>query len=195
MFARPGTLDFTGGVRMKRIKMDLNKCLGCKACEIACAKAHSSSESLDEAVKENPKPQSRIKIQRGIRVRDEEERRAPFGESKKKLPKKAVYVLRCRHCQDPRCVDACITGALYKNENGVVIHDPNKCVGCWMCIMACPYGAIKRDHASKVIIKCDMCPGREVPACVEACKTNAIEVVEVEDMPGAIDEEIVQESG
>jgi len=180
---------------MKNIMIHLDKCLGCKACEIACAKVHSSSDTLAEAVREVPKPQSRIKIQRGIRVRDEEDRRAPFGESKKKLPRKSVYALRCRHCEYPRCVDACITGALSKTENGVVIHDADKCVGCWMCIMACPYGAIKRDPAAKVIIKCDMCPGRDVPACVEACKTHAIILVEVDAIPGSMGEEIAEESG
>jgi carbon-monoxide dehydrogenase iron sulfur subunit len=67
-----------------------------------------------------------------------------------------------------------------------------------MCIMACPFGAIKRDPAAKIIVKCDMCPDREIPACVEACKTNAIEVVEVEEVPGTVEDdivEIVEESG
>jgi carbon-monoxide dehydrogenase iron sulfur subunit len=181
---------------MKKIRINLDKCLGCKACEIACAKAHASSENLSEAIREQPRPQSRIKIQRGIRIRGEEERRAPFGESKKKLPKKAVYALRCRHCTNPRCVDACITGSLIKNAEGVVIHDPEKCVGCWMCIMACPFGAIKRDPAAKIIVKCDFCPNREVPACAEACKTDAIEVCEEgEESTGTVEQLVIEEPG
>ena len=180
---------------LKKIKINLDKCLGCKACEIACAKEHASSENLADAAKEDPKPKSRIKIQRGIRIRDEEERRAPFGESKKKLPKRAIYALRCRHCSNPRCVDACITGALRKEKDGVVIHEGDKCVGCWMCIMACPYGAIKRDPASKIILKCDFCPGRRTPACVEACKTDAILIVEVDDSTGIVVEVVTEEPG
>lgn len=180
---------------MKKIKINLDKCLGCKACEIACAREHATSENLADAVKESPKPKSRIKIQRGIMIRDEEERRAPFGESKKKLPKKAVYALRCRHCSSPRCVDACITGALRKQKDGVVIHEVDKCVGCWMCIMACPYGAIKRDPASKIILKCDFCLGKDIPACVEACKTDAIVVVEVDDSSEILVGEVVEEIG
>ncbi|MFP4545802.1 MAG: 4Fe-4S dicluster domain-containing protein [Methanomassiliicoccales archaeon] len=180
---------------MKKIRINLDRCLGCKACEVACAKEHSSSGSLAEAVRERPRPLSRIKVQKGIKVRDEEERRPPFGESKKKLPEKKVYALRCRHCERPRCVDACISGALRKTEEGTVIHDPEKCVGCWMCIMACPFGAIKRDPARNIIVKCDLCPHREIPACVEACKTGAIEVIDDQGPRDEMVKEKVKETG
>ena len=77
----------------------------------------------------------------------------------------------------------------------MVIHEGDKCVGCWMCIMACPYGAIKRDPASKIILKCDFCPGRRTPACVEACKTDAILIVEVDDSTGIVVEVVTEEPG
>ena len=181
---------------MKKIRIRLDRCLGCKACEIACAKEHSTSDELGETTEEGPRhPPHGIKIQKGIRVRDEEERKVSFGDSKKKLPKRAVYALQCGHCDNPRCVDACITGALSKDKDGVVIHDPDRCVGCWMCIMACPFGAIRRDQVANIITKCDLCPGREVPACVEACKTDAIELVDVDDASDPAVEETMEETG
>ena len=52
--------------------------------------------------------------------------------------------------------------------------DPEKCVGCWMCIMVCPIGAIYRDSEDKAAVKCDLCEGKEIPACVLSCPTNAL---------------------
>jgi carbon-monoxide dehydrogenase iron sulfur subunit len=62
---------------------------------------------------------------------------------------------------------------MYKDEEGFTRHDADKCVGCWMCIMVCPFGAISRQES--VALKCDLCPDREDSfACVEACPTNAL---------------------
>lgn len=70
-----------------------------------------------------------------------------------------------------------MSGALSKAEDGAIRHDGSGCVRCWMCIMACPYGAILIDPKGKSILKCDLCPGRETPACVGACKTGALLLV------------------
>ena len=64
-------------------------------------------------------------------------------------------------------------------ETGLVTHNPEKCIGCWTCIMVCPYGAIKPDSAGKIIAKCDLCPDREVPACVANCPNEALVLEEV----------------
>jgi carbon-monoxide dehydrogenase iron sulfur subunit len=55
-----------------------------------------------------------------------------------------------------------------------VIVDAHKCVGCWTCIVACPYGALSRDVDSRTVIKCDLCPEREIPACVLNCPNEAL---------------------
>jgi carbon-monoxide dehydrogenase iron sulfur subunit len=55
-----------------------------------------------------------------------------------------------------------------------VTVDMEKCTGCWTCIVACPYGALNRDLNSKTVIKCDLCPGREIPACVINCPNEAL---------------------
>jgi carbon-monoxide dehydrogenase iron sulfur subunit len=65
-------------------------------------------------------------------------------------------------------------------ETGLVVHDAEKCIGCWTCIMVCPYGAIKPDTLSKIVVKCDLCPNLEVPACVANCPNEALVCEEVE---------------
>jgi len=57
---------------------------------------------------------------------------------------------------------------------GKVIVDMKKCIGCWTCILACPYGALSRDMNKKSVVKCDLCPEREIPACVTNCPNEAL---------------------
>lgn len=159
----------------KKIIVKLDKCIGCRSCEIACAREHSPSKSGERITADTRKALSRISVRTGLtNPTDAPEMRPQKGKSKTAIMTGKAYPIRCRHCDDPKCVEACMSGALIKNEEGVVIHNPDKCVGCWMCIMACPYGAIKRDLKNKIIVKCDLCPHRDTPACVEACKTGAI---------------------
>ncbi len=92
------------------------------------------------------------------------------------------FSLRCQHCDEPACVYACLTGALSKDaDTGIVTVDDNKCVGCWTCIIACPFGAIRQDTAQKKIAKCDLCQGDEVPACVANCPNEALVYAEVQE--------------
>lgn len=90
----------------------------------------------------------------------------------------------CLHCEDPPCVPVCPTGASYKREdNGVVLVDYDKCIGCKYCAWACPYGVRELDEQQKVMKKCTLCIDRIIdhtlpeaerkPACVTACPTNA----------------------
>jgi carbon-monoxide dehydrogenase iron sulfur subunit len=67
------------------------------------------------------------------------------------------------------------------NETGLVEHDSEKCIGCWTCIMICPYGAVTPDSSGKIITKCDFCPNLEVPACVDNCPNEALIIQEVEE--------------
>ncbi|MCD6471614.1 4Fe-4S dicluster domain-containing protein [Candidatus Aerophobetes bacterium] len=140
---------------MKEILVNLDKCLGCKTCELRCAVERSSkSKSLYSAVRENPKPLPRIDVQS---IKD------------------GYLPLQCRHCEEAPCLNACPTGALFRKEdNGPVIVDENLCVGCWMCVMTCPFGAITPLLERKKIIKCDLCVNMERPVCVDACPTGAL---------------------
>ena len=85
----------------------------------------------------------------------------------------------CQHCDDPECVHVCPTGASYKREDGVVLVDHSKCIGCQYCVMACPYGVRAYDEGRDkgVIEKCTMCAHLidkgEQPACVRHCPGQA----------------------
>jgi carbon-monoxide dehydrogenase iron sulfur subunit len=158
---------------MERIFCDLRKCLACNACELACAVEHSSSKDLFQAVLQEESPARRREVQPAIR---------------------GNISLACYHCDPAPCVDACITGAMHK-EGEATLVDQEKCVGCWMCVMACPFGVITPSKL-KVALKCDLCPDREGRegrgryACVEACPTEALFVGEFEEFEDLLKKEV-----
>lgn len=88
---------------------------------------------------------------------------------------------QCRHCLEPACVSACLVGAMQKTPEGAVIYDPELCMGCRYCMVACPYSIPRYDWEEPVpyVRKCDLCHDRlrqgGVPACVEACPEGALE--------------------
>ncbi|WP_457302051.1 4Fe-4S dicluster domain-containing protein [Phyllobacterium sp. P5_D12] len=90
----------------------------------------------------------------------------------------------CLHCEDAPCVTVCPTGASYKRaEDGIVLVDEGKCIGCGLCAWACAYGAREMDLAAGVMKKCTLCVDRvynetlkqedRVPSCVRTCPVNA----------------------
>lgn len=146
--------------KTKKIKCLVSRCLSCGTCAFVCAVEHSVGKSVKKALKEKPVPVNRRNIQRT---------------SIKDKVKKRMLALSsaCHHCENPVCVEACMSGALYKDTDGAVKQNADKCVGCWMCIMVCPFGAVSRR--GNIAVKCDLCSGREKgPACVEACPTKAL---------------------
>jgi carbon-monoxide dehydrogenase iron sulfur subunit len=80
----------------------------------------------------------------------------------------------CQNCSKPKCMAACEYGAITKYEDGNVIIDTKKCVGCWACVTQCPFGAITKDAELNFAFNCDDCKGFETMACVETCKTGAL---------------------
>lgn len=145
---------------MKQLYYKVDKCLGCKSCEIACAVAHSLAGDLSKAIAEEVLSLPRKRV---------------FSAKGKNFP------VSCRHCLEPKCVDACMAGALvYNPEQGMIIHDESRCVGCWMCVMVCPYGAIRPNPNTKMPVRCDKCKNKDQPSCIKACPTGAIIWQEVE---------------
>ncbi|MFZ3092186.1 MAG: 4Fe-4S dicluster domain-containing protein [Nitrospirota bacterium] len=143
---------------MKRVYPKEDACIDCKLCEVACLVEHSETKDIFKAYREAPRTLSKAFV----------EEDGPNSIS-----------IQCRHCTDAPCIDACITGAMQRaDDDSPVIVDRDKCVGCWMCIMACPFGAIQMDirkkDKHKVSSKCDLCPGRNMPACVEICPNRAL---------------------
>ena len=80
-------------------------------------------------------------------------------------------------------MDACIAHALsYDAKTGRVLHDKDKCTGCWMCVMVCPYGAIRDNKKLKVPVRCDFCADTDEPRCINACPVGAIMFLEEDEL-------------
>ena len=151
---------------MKRIVVHEQYCIGCRLCEIHGLVAHSRggrtplSSMASRIVKaykgELPRPEPRVLV-----------------EEKGHLS----FAVQCRHCEDAPCIDACISGAMYRTEDGAVLCDEDRCVGSWMCVMVCRYGVIRRSQG-KIASKCDLCAGEDVPACVANCPNEALTLSE-----------------
>jgi len=96
----------------------------------------------------------------------------------------------CNHCANPACVAACPQGSMVKDEaTGLVYNDPETCIGCGACALACPYGAPKVDEQKAVSVKCDGCAARVAqglaPVCVEACPLRALEFGPIDELRAA----------
>lgn len=142
----------------KRIVCNAEVCIGCRLCEVYCVTAHSRfPKDVLKAFKLDPaRPVPRVIV--------EEEGVLSF-------------FLSCRHCQEPECVKSCLTGALQVDiDMGIVRVEEERCIGCWTCIVACPYGAIRASSGERrVAVKCDLCEGiSEVPVCVVHCPNEAL---------------------
>ena len=137
----------------------VEKCVGCKSCEMACAIEHSVSKDLSLAIHETPRPKSRVRVQQG----------ATFA-----VP------LQCRQCEDAPCITICPTKALHRADaDSPVMIDHDLCIGCQWCVLACPFGVISLDSDGRSIVKCDQCFERvqqgKQPACVTGCPTGALD--------------------
>ena len=136
---------------MNRVYVNEKWCLGCHLCEYNCAFANSGKNDMAKL--------KGIKINPRIQVEEHED---------------VCFAVNCRHCEEPLCVKSCISGALSVHD-GVIEIDQNKCVGCYTCIMACPYGAVVPSDEG-VIQKCELCIKNSCgePACVKGCPNHAI---------------------
>jgi carbon-monoxide dehydrogenase iron sulfur subunit len=112
------------------VAADLEKCTGCRVCELVCA--------LKREKVYNPQ-RSRIKVLQLDQILN--------------MP------VACRLCENPPCVAACPLDALNQSENGVIIVNENKCDGCGWCIKACPYGAVVMNPEKETVMICDLCDG------------------------------------
>lgn len=160
---------------MKTVFVHPERCVGCKQCESACAVAHSQTKSLFWAVFESPLPKPRIHAEPGPVLN-------------------TAFPNKCRHCNPAPCISACPTGAMHRDadRNEIVLVEARKCIACGMCAMVCPFDVITYYPAAdapekvNIAIKCDQCITRQreglMPACVEACKVNALEFGEINEL-------------
>ncbi|MCI8367729.1 MAG: 4Fe-4S dicluster domain-containing protein [Eggerthellaceae bacterium] len=141
------------------IVTDLNQCVGCLACSVACKVVNNVpvGNYWNKILRIGPNPKT-------------------AGAT---FPDVEMYFLpvTCQHCENPACVAVCPTEASHKLEDGTVQVDKEKCIGCQFCAMACPYGVRYLNEDEKVVEKCTMCEQKiaqgELPQCVAQCGGRA----------------------
>ena len=156
---------------------DTTRCIGCKACVVACARANDMTpdrSGIEGGLYHAPTDLN--EHTRNVIKLHKEGREISYMKS------------QCMHCIDPACVAACMIGALQKREFGIVTWDVNRCIGCRYCAMGCPFTIPKFEWESTTprIIKCEMCShllakGGE-PACCEVCPREAVIFGKYEDL-------------
>ncbi|SCI21737.1 MULTISPECIES: 4Fe-4S dicluster domain-containing protein [unclassified Romboutsia] len=150
---------------------DSSKCTGCRACELACFTKHNKDNNVGYTVGTVEVPV----IPRLYLVKDED----------------VCMPIQCRHCEDAPCLNTCPVKAISR-EDGVMVVDNDKCIGCKTCLLACPFGAIDLqtqykngkeveqrgiDESNKVAYKCDLCKEDITIACINACPNEALKLI------------------
>lgn len=138
--------------RQRGFLFDPDRCFGCKACELACRNENNSETPL-----------SWRRVDKTVAGR--------------------YLSISCNHCDSPECFRVCPERAFIKNKDGTVSINSDLCTGCSLCINACPYGAPQYNVNTHKVSKCDLCSHRLAenlqPACVEACSTDAIQLIDL----------------
>jgi carbon-monoxide dehydrogenase iron sulfur subunit len=157
---------------MRSVFLNPDKCVGCRHCELACVLEHSSHTDIISYALGKSEAKPRLKVKTGVDF-------IPFPN-------------RCRHCQPAPCEQACPSGAIFRDqETNAVLLDARKCISCFMCVMLCPFSSIaimesEDGEGRQKALKCDACVDRlkrhEQPACVQACKTGALQSGEAEEL-------------
>ena len=153
-----------GHGRDHAILVDVTRCTGCETCVAACIDANGKDPRLAERDRATVRDGLSANRQTSILQVDD----GRFAHKS------------CMHCLEPSCVSACLVGGLTKEENGPVVYDPEKCIGCRYCMLACPFHVPRYewDDTTPLMVKCEMCFERleagQSPACVTACPHEAL---------------------
>jgi len=162
------------------VLVDVTRCTGCNQCVDACI----ATNELGEAKHIPQETSDGLSADRWLSIVQSSE---------------GGFVRKsCRHCLDAACVSACPVGAMTQSDEGVVLYDGEKCLGCRYCMMACPFGIPRYEWDSRapLIRKCTLCYERlsegKLPACVDACPEQAIAFGERSELLGLAHERLSQ---
>lgn len=151
------------------------RCVGCRACQVAC------KDRLN-IHKAGPRPRRVDTYETGV------------------FPSAKMYhiAISCNHCDNPACVANCPTGAMFKDADGIVLHDDAACIKCQMCVNSCPYGAPQVvPELDGLIVKCDSCKAlRDAgmnPVCVDACAMRALDFGDMDELAAKYGDGLVSE--
>ncbi len=164
----------------KGVLYDATKCIGCRACQVACKQWNElpAVATANTGTYENPPRMDAYTFTRIHFTEIEDNGKFQWVFNK----------LQCMHCEHPACVEACIVGALEKRPDGPVTYDDHKCIGCRYCQVACPFGIpnFEWDKPMPWIRKCTFCADRQgaglKPACVTTCPTGALKFGERDEL-------------
>jgi formate dehydrogenase iron-sulfur subunit len=168
--------------------IDVSKCIGCKACQVACMEWNDTRDviGVNSGVYDNPRDltENSWTVMRYTEVET--------GRGLEWLIRKDG----CMHCADPGCLKACpAPGAIVQYSNGIVDFQEENCIGCGYCIAGCPFNIPRISKKDGKVYKCTLCSDRVAvglePACVKTCPTGAIVFGSKEDMIQHAEERIV----
>ena len=180
--------------------IDLDICVGCHACAVAC-KEWNDGGQFGPLPDEHPYGREPLGVWFN-RVHSYE-----IEPAETNRPAMTVHFPRsCLHCETPDCVTVCPTGASYKRaEDGIVLVDADKCIGCQLCAWACPYGAREYSEERGTMQKCTLCVDRiyndtlseydRQPACVMACPTRARHFGDIGDPESNVSKLVAERGG
>lgn len=143
--------------------VDLDRCVGCRACELACKQENQLPEGTQwiRMIKIGPEVVNGTLAMRFV-------------------------PLPCMHCGKAPCIDVCPTRAISKRPDGIVVIDEAKCIGCRYCLWVCPFGAPQFNVSKGVMEKCKLCLQRVEkglkPACVRTCHLKALKFGTTEEL-------------
>ncbi len=194
------SLPATPSAKRLGLVIDLDTCVGCQACVVHCKEWNTSSgaSALSDTEPYGEEPSGAwLNRVHGFELDDS----ASGG-----CGSTVHFPRSCLHCENAACVTVCPTGASYKRaEDGIVLVDESKCIGCGLCAWACPYGAREMDQVAKVMKKCTLCVDRiynenlpveeREPACVRTCPAKARHFGDLGDPESDVSQLVAERGG
>lgn len=155
---------------MRRVYVKEEVCIGCHLCEVYCQRQQAPTTDLIKAFKKDRRPLPRLRVEENGII---------------------SLSVRCQHCDEAPCIQACLTGALSRDPvSSLVTVDEERCIGCGTCLLFCPLGVLRLDTGQKKMVKCDLCQSEEIPACVANCPNEALIYVEVPERSANVENQV-----